>query len=240
MHSGLRPEPGEGMPRDRDSHDVVQLPRPGRRAARKAEVRQRLLQAAREIFFRDGFVEASLDEIATRAEVGKGTLYRQFESKAELYVAVLAANGVIFEERIKAAVQEDQPVLEQLRAVGNFYRRYWSEYPENFGIFWAVSSQTFIGELSRPLLDEVRGIWERPLRVLEGVIDRGVKSGELRPCEPWVMANVIMRCGNGAIEALVTPKRARVLDCSPEAIWRDTLDLVIAGLAARPGDGASV
>jgi AcrR family transcriptional regulator len=216
--------------------EVVELPRPGRRAARRAEIRNRILQAAREIFFRDGFMEASLDEIATRADLGKGTLYRHFESKAELYVAVLAANGAVFEERMRGVIDEDAHALEQLRAVGDFYRRYWSERPENFGIFWAVSSQTFIGELSRPLLEEVRSIWERPLRMLEGIIEAGVRRGELRSCDPWVTAHVIWRAGNGAIEALVTPKRARVLDCSPEAIWRDTLDLVIAGMRVHPDE----
>jgi hypothetical protein len=72
--------------------------------------------------------------------------------------------------------------------------------------------------------------------MLEGIIEAGVRRGELRRCDPWVTAHVIWRAGNGAIEALVTPKRARVLDCSPEAIWRDTLDLVIAGMRVHPDE----
>jgi len=227
---------GQGSRRPAPARGVVDLPRPGRRATRKAEVRARILKAAREIFFRDGFVEASLDEISSRADLGKGTLYRHFESKAELYVAVLAANGVIFEDRMREVIDGDAHTVEQLRAVGDFYRRYWTEHPENFGIFWAVSSQTFIGELSRVRLEEVRSIWEGPLRILERVIARGVERGELRPCDPWVMAHVIWRSGNAAIEALVTPKRARVLECSPEAIWRGTLDLVIAGMRRHAED----
>ena len=231
---------GEQDPREgARGRSVVVLPQPGRRATRKAEVRTRILQAARAIFFRDGFMEASLDEIAGRADLGKGTLYRHFESKAELYVAVLAANGAIFEDRMRAVIDSEAHALDQLRAVGDFYKRYWSERPENFGIFWAVNSQNFIGELSRPLLDEVRSIWEQPLRILEHVLSKGVERGELRPCDPWVMAHVIWRAGNGAIEALVTPKRARVLDCSPEAIWRDTLDLVILGMRTHPDDEAA-
>src|SRR5262245_49558517 len=62
------------------------------------DTRARILKAAKEIFFRDGFADTNLDEVATRAEVGKGTLYRHFESKVELYVAVLAAGGASFEQ----------------------------------------------------------------------------------------------------------------------------------------------
>ena len=60
------------------------------KAARKAQSRRQIIGAAREVFFRDGFMGANLDEVAERAGVAKGTLYRYFESKADLYVAVLA------------------------------------------------------------------------------------------------------------------------------------------------------
>jgi hypothetical protein len=60
-----------------------------------------------------------------------------------------------------------------------------------------------------------------------------VRRGELRPCDPWVMANVIWRAGNAAVAALVTPRRERVIDCSPEALYDSTLDVLLAGLDAR-------
>ena len=87
------------------------------------------------------------------------------------------------------------PSLERLRSIGRFYRRYWSEHPEYFFIFSVLHFQEFIGQLSPALLAEVRGIWERPLRRLEQVIADGVRRGELRRCDPWVMANVIWRTG---------------------------------------------
>ena len=224
------PVPGPSTPRKADAEGVVPIGARDRRADRKAAVRSRILKSAREIFFRDGFTEASLDEIASRAETGKGTLYRHFESKAELYVAVLAENGTAFEERMREALPGEGSALEKIRAIGLFYRRYWLDHPEHFGIFWAVHSQAFIGELSRPMLEEVTRIWERPLRMLEQILTEGMQRGEVCACDAWVMANVIWRTGNSAVEALVTPKRARVVDCSPEAIYRTTLDLILTGL----------
>lgn len=209
---------------------------PTARSRHRAAMRSRILRAAREIFFRDGFNAASLDEIVGRAEIGKGTLYRHFESKAEIYVAVLAENGVGFEERMLEELQRAGSAISKIRTVGLFYRRYWIEHPAHFGIFWAVHSQAFIGELSRPLLDDVTLIWERPLRVLERILAEGVASGELRVCDPWVMANVIWRAGNSAVEALITPRKFRIVDCPPEAIYRETLDLILTGLAPIQAD----
>ena len=57
---------------------------------RRAQQRLRIFEAARGVFFRDGFMNANLDEVAQLAGVAKGTLYRYFENKADLYVALLA------------------------------------------------------------------------------------------------------------------------------------------------------
>jgi hypothetical protein len=104
---------------------------------------------------------------------------------------------------------------------------------EYFFIFSVLHFQGFIGQLSPVLLAEVRSIWERPLRRLEQVIADGVRSGELRACDPWVMANVIWRAGNGAVAALVSPRRERLIDCSAEALYESTLDVLLWGLDTR-------
>jgi TetR/AcrR family transcriptional regulator len=213
---------------------VVRLDGGPPRAERAApDTRARILKAAKEIFFRDGFADTNLDEVASRAEVGKGTLYRHFESKAELYVAVLAVGGALFDDAMRAAADQGDTALERLHSIGRFYRRYWSEHPEYFFIFSVLHFQEFIGQLSPTRLAEVRSIWERPLRRLEQVIAEGVRTGELRRCDPWVMANVIWRTGNSAVAALVAPRRTRVIDCSAEAIYDSTLDVLLWGLDAR-------
>ncbi len=52
--------------------------------------RQEIVNAAREVFARRGFSAATLDDIADRAEFGKGTLYNYFENKEELFETVIA------------------------------------------------------------------------------------------------------------------------------------------------------
>lgn len=51
--------------------------------------RREIIQAARDIFSQRGFTQATLDEIAERAEFGKGTLYNYFPSKDDLFHAVI-------------------------------------------------------------------------------------------------------------------------------------------------------
>lgn len=133
---------------------------------------------------------------------------------------------------MRAEIDDGASAFERVRQIGRLYRRYWTEHPDHFVIFSAVEHRSFIGELPPHLLAEVREIWEQPLRRLERVIADGVRRGEFARCDPWVKANVIWRAGNAAVSALVTPKRARVIDCSAEAIYTATLDILLCGLAA--------
>lgn len=65
---------------------------PGSRALRAdaARNREKVLRAAREVFAESGY-GAPLDEIATRAGVGPGTVYRHFPAKEALFEAVVTA-----------------------------------------------------------------------------------------------------------------------------------------------------
>src|SRR3954453_15670174 len=50
----------------------------------------KILAAAARLFANHRFHEARMEDIAALAEVGKGTLYRYFKDKEELYLALLA------------------------------------------------------------------------------------------------------------------------------------------------------
>jgi AcrR family transcriptional regulator len=63
---------------------------------REAPPRERILRAARELFYRDGIGAVSVEAIATTAGTNKMTLYRHFSSKDELvaaYLSELAGEG---------------------------------------------------------------------------------------------------------------------------------------------------
>jgi AcrR family transcriptional regulator len=59
------------------------------RRLRRAERREQLLAAATEAFARTGFAATSLDDIAQAAGISRVLLYRHFDSKTDLYRAVL-------------------------------------------------------------------------------------------------------------------------------------------------------
>ena len=204
-----------------------------RREARKAQSRNRILDAARVIFFRDGFMNANLDEVAKRAGVAKGTLYRYFENKAELYVAVLATNGELFERKLREAGSDTSlSAPDRIRRIARFYLEHWTQNRGYFQIFWALENQPVIGELPEGVLEEVTRLWQSCLQILAEIVQIGIDERSIEPCEPWEAANVLWTLGNGLIQSEASPPHRRIRKRPLADAYVRAIDLVLAGLAA--------
>ena len=208
------------------------------RAEKKAQSRRRILDAARDVFFRDGFMPANLDEVAEKAGVAKGTLYRYFDSKADLYVAVLAENGKAFTDKMQEAVEEGSSGMEQLQRISRFYLEHWTRHREYFQIFWAIDNQAVIGELPSQVLDEVSKLWETSLAIVNAVLERCVRDGEIVECDTWEVANILWTLANGLIQAENTGARRTLRRRPLEDVYADGIRLILNGLAL-PGDSDS-
>jgi AcrR family transcriptional regulator len=209
-----------------------------RREGRKALSRRRILEAARDVFFRDGFMEANLDEVASRAGVAKGTLYRYFDSKAELYVAVLAHNGEIFEQRMRETVDTPScPPPELIRRLGRFYFSHWMRNPDYFQIFWALENQSVIGELPSGVIAEVTRLWEKCVGMLAEVVQRGVAEGCFVACDAWEVADILWTVANGLIQSQTSAARRKLRRRPLEDTFTDAVDLVLRGLTLAPRRG---
>jgi TetR/AcrR family transcriptional regulator, mexJK operon transcriptional repressor len=68
--------------------EAMQITKAPSRSERK---RQAILEAATEIFLRQGFLGTNMDEVAARAAVSKQTVYKQFASKEALFLAIVGS-----------------------------------------------------------------------------------------------------------------------------------------------------
>ncbi len=85
----------------------------------RSELKRRaILDAAEQVFLRQGYIGASMDEVAVRAEVSKQTVYKQFASKEALFVAVVSsmtgAAGDEVQREIARLGERDDPRKELL------------------------------------------------------------------------------------------------------------------------------
>lgn len=204
------------------------------RDEKKAESRRRILEAARDVFFRDGFMRANLDEMADKAGVAKGTLYRYFESKADLYVAVLTNNHSIFQDLMVQASKQGDTALERMRSIAKFYFDHWLNHPDYFQIFWAVDNESVIGDLPREVIEKISDFWEVNLEVTHSVLVFGVESGEFVECDTWEVATILWSVANSLIESDNTKARRQIRRRPLKPLYMHAVDTIVRGILVDP------
>lgn len=83
--------------------------------------RRQVLDGARQVFLAHGFDAASMGEIAKAAGVSKGTLYVYFESKEELFAALVKRQCALTAERLFELDADNHDVREVLRRLGESF-----------------------------------------------------------------------------------------------------------------------
>lgn len=83
--------------------------------------RRQVLDGARQVFLAHGFDAASMGEIAKAAGVSKGTLYVYFESKEELFSALVKRQCALTAERLFELDADNHDVREVLRRLGESF-----------------------------------------------------------------------------------------------------------------------
>lgn len=104
------------------------------------ETRRRLLEAAEQIFARDGYEGAELGEIAALAGRTKGAIYAQFRSKEDVFLALLEARREKFQTRMEQMLGrtcDSREHLEQLRqfALERMVEPAWGQLLTEFTLF---------------------------------------------------------------------------------------------------------
>ncbi len=153
----------------------------GRRARRKAELHQRLLRAALDLFARQGFFPTTIEQITEAADVAKGTFFNYFPSKEH----VLAGFGDMQLARIEAARAEARAGRHPARDI---LHRLVHALAENPGRSQALVRSLLVANLSS---EAVRKLLRRKLlygrRRLAEIIAYGQRRGEItrrrRPIE---------------------------------------------------------
>jgi AcrR family transcriptional regulator len=131
--------------------------------------RERILEAAKHEFTRSG-ANASLEEIAKKAGVGPGTLYRHFPSREELLVAVYRSEM----EKLAAAARTLADTMTPVEAL-----RAWLLLFVD-----AVETKQIIAPVLNTLVGDPKKVFEASYaqihEALRALVKRAIKSGEIR------------------------------------------------------------
>jgi AcrR family transcriptional regulator len=176
----------------------------GPRRADAVRNREKVIAAAEQVFAEHGF-EAGIPEVAERAGVGKGTVYRNFETKDDLVAAILIRRMTRLDQDILEALESDDPGTAFRDALQKAAARA-SDLSFPLGIYWPGES---------PELDLVKArVKEHMAKLIRKAKKDGAIRKDAKVDELWNLFGGICRTLGDAGE-----KDPRV--------WRRHTDLVV-------------
>lgn len=148
----------------------------GRRERKKREARRKIFKAAFELFREKGFEETTVDEIAERADVAKGTVFNYFPRKASFLEAWIQHWSVSLAEELGPADQWEGTTRQKLERLFLVFADLVVEDPD-------LARQALFESLRRlPEDTDIEGI--RGVREIQGairtVLNDGRASGDIR------------------------------------------------------------
>jgi len=149
----------------------------GRRERRARETRQRILTAAFELFVERGVDGATVEEIAERADVARGTVFNYFPSKDTLCGSI----GSLMMDRVQEAMERDEvaglSAGEKITRAMRLMTEFPVKEPHRF-------REVMLRGMSAAVPGELPEHRRRELELLESLVVEGQDAGEFRTDYP--------------------------------------------------------
>lgn len=173
----------------------------------KRDRRQEVLDAALELFAERGFDGTAVPEIAKRARVGAGTVYRYFESKEAIVNTLYRQHKQALTSSILGQLDPELPPREQFRVYWHTMARFAHNHPKAFRFLELHHHSPYLDDESRALEQQVIAIARA---TFEHLRDQQIVKD--------VPAGVVMAIVHGAFVGMIKAKDGGYLEITPEAI----------------------
>jgi AcrR family transcriptional regulator len=176
-----------------------------------------------------------MDDVATRAEVSKGTIYLYFVSKEEILAHLLLEGLDLLIEDMEAAqdLRSCATAEAALKALSNAYLAFCQANPSYFRLIMAFDRGRFEESIPPDLYQKVLDQSLRGLNLVAQTVEAGKAEGTFHVEDPWQAAGSIWAALNGVLVLMAHPLRRRLLNSDLKTMFRATLDLVVTALKYR-------
>ena len=117
--------------------------------------KEKILEAARDIFFKKSFYEATMDDIALLSGVKKPTIYYYFPSKIDLASQLLELNVKKIFEKISEIISKTNDIKQRIKMIVDFYINLLEENSKTFIIMQRIGYDFMQKEDSKKKINEL-------------------------------------------------------------------------------------
>jgi AcrR family transcriptional regulator len=171
------------------------------RREREREQRRDLIQeAAKRVFLSKGYAGATVEDIATEAEVSIGTIYLYFMNKEDLYASLNLKTIMAFEEAAaRVSATEGMGAEEKLDITCETMYTIFRSDPVGLRGLLHTQVEGSFQLLSPRLMESLNRSGQSALAALASIIRQGMEEGVFVPGDPIVLADALWALFTGLV-----------------------------------------
>jgi len=201
----------------------------------KKEKRDRILDAALKVFASRGFSQATMQEIAVEADIGKGTLYEYFRSKEDIiqctWTAFMKQMSVQLENILARSMSGREKLRHVLAAFLAVIQGEGSGVLRIIFSFWAEAMRDT--SHANAMFLEMNRYYRIYRQAMAEVLKQGIREGEFRfDLDPQTTASTLIGMLDGLLAQWILDPDA--LDYAH--MGSEIPDLVLRGIGSSPGE----
>jgi AcrR family transcriptional regulator len=202
-----------------------------RRKREKDQRRSAILNAARKLFFEKGFRYVTVENIARKAELSKGSIYLYFRSKEEIYTQILLNDIDKFNKKSSLIFQNGKSAAELVMDFAFTYVDFFLNDRELFRIMMTFMLHTEDMNLAETVNQHIIEVTNNTVKIIETILQQGIEKGEFpSDINLRLSRNAMWGLLNGIISLhLFTGKEAHKEERIRSAV-KASLDIFINGL----------
>ncbi|MDR7537829.1 MAG: TetR/AcrR family transcriptional regulator [Armatimonadota bacterium] len=194
----------------------------GRSQSVESPTRERLLQAAMDVFAQRGYHGATVDDIVAASETSKGAFYHYFASKQAIFLSLLDRLAELVETCVEAAIAAEEGALAKVEAALRVVLEVASGHRDLARIL-LIEAAALGPEFEQSRL----GIHRRFAALIRRHLDRAIADGAIPPQDTDAAAAAWI----GAINEVVTQRLAAGGDLA--AVLPPLRSLLLRSIGAR-------
>jgi AcrR family transcriptional regulator len=170
--------------------------------------RNQILIAATDVFANEGYEKANTDEIAKIAGLGKGTLYRYFKSKEDLFLSVVQSNFIRLADTTLISIKSSPDPVKQIECLITGFLSFFDKNPKFRKIMIQVHEQSSIHKRIANIMCEH---YFSEMKKLEEIIKTGIKLGSIKNINPEKAISILMSILSGILHMHIFYKKKQKL-----------------------------
>ena len=202
-----------------------------RRIKEKENRKNAILKVARKLFFDKGFKSVTIDSIAAKADLSKGSIYLCFDSKEEIYFQVLIAENIERNKKNSNFLAKEASASELLLEFTSNYIDHFLVNNELFRILMTFMLHSEQMNLTEEQNNQLIRTTNENIRIISEIIQKGIDSGEFSPgINVRQVQNTIWGLLNGIISLYLFTGNESKRENRIRSMIKDSVNIFIKGL----------